>query len=188
MSIKNEDVFPETLTEFLFPQALEEKETISDQELIELMAYGLSVGPEMGQPVLVMKAKHQDLTLPIPLNPLEAGITLAQSNKSMAPVSPHKATAALLKALNMQIQKCVFVEIKNSHQYVKLFISGHPEVRTLKLKADEVLSLCLYLEIPLYTTREFIARSRVMVAEMDEQRRELLNNPELTNKTHMYMN
>jgi hypothetical protein len=186
--MKNEDLLPETLTQFLFHQPLEEMGEITDQELIELSAYGLSVGAEMGQPLLILKALKQDLSLPIPLNPLEAGITLAQSNKTIAPVSPHKATAALLKALGMQIEKCVFVEIKNSHQFVKLFVSGHPAVRSLKLKAEEVLSLCLYLEVPLYTTREFIARSRVMVAEIDEQRRELLNNPGLLSKNHSYIN
>lgn len=186
--MKHQDGIPETLTQFLFHQPLDENEPLTDQELIELSAYGLSVGPEMGQSVLILKAVDKDLTLPIPVNPLEAGITLAQSNKSIAPVSPHKATAALLKALSMQIEKCVFVEIKNSHQYVKLFISGHPQVRTLKVKAEDVLSLCLYLEVPLYTTREFIARSRVMVAEIDEQRRELLSNPGLVNKNHLYIN
>ncbi len=142
----------------------------------------------MGLPVLVLKAVKMDLTLPIPLNPLEAGITLAQSNKSIAPVSPHKATAALLKALSMNIDKCVFVEIKNSHQYVKLFITGHPQVRSLKLKAEEVLSLCLYLEVPLYTTREFIDRSRIMVAEIDEQRRDFLTTHGLLPNNHLYMN
>jgi bifunctional DNase/RNase len=186
--MKSEDMIPNTLTHFLFHQPLDENEVITDQELIELSAYGLSVGHEMGQPLLILKALKEDLTLPIPLNPLEAGITLAQSNKSIAPVSPHKATAALLKALSMQIEKCVFVEIKNSHQFVKLFVTGHPQVRSLKVKAEEVLSLCLYLEVPLYTTREFIARSRVMVAEIDEQRKELLNNPGFTSKTHLYMN
>lgn len=184
----NEEFNPGSLTQFLFHQPLEEKEILTDQELIELVAYGLSLGPDAEQSVLLFKAVKEDLTLPIPVNPLEAGITLAQSNKAIAPVSPHKATAALLKALGMQIDKCVFLEIKNSSQYVKLFISGHPQVRTLKLKAEEVLSLCLYLEVPMYTTREFIARSRVMVAEIDEQRRELLNNPGLLTKTHMYIN
>lgn len=186
--MKHDDLIPETLTQFLFHQALDEKEPLLDQELIELAPYGLSIGHEMGQPVLVLKALKHDLTLPIPVNPLEAGITLAQSNKSIAPVSPHKATAALLKALGMRLDKCVFVEIKNSHQYVKLFVIGHPKVRTLKVKAEEVLSLCLYLEVPLYTTREFIARSRVMVAEIDEQRRDLLSNPKLLTKNHSYIN
>jgi bifunctional DNase/RNase len=186
--MKEDIKIPETLTQFLFHQPLDENESISDNELIEVLPYGLSVGPEMGQSILILKAVKQDLTLPIPVNPLEAGITLAQSNKTIAPVSPHKATAALFKALGMTIEKCVFVEIKNSHQYVKLFITGHPEVRSLKVKAEDVLSLCLYLEVPLYSTREFIARSRVMVAEIDEQRRELMSNPAIASKKHLYMN
>lgn len=185
--MNNDDFFPESLTQFLFHQPLEEG-AVKDDELIELVAYGLSVGHEMGQPLLILKSLTQDLTLPIPINPLEAGVTLAQSNKAIAPVSPHKATAALLKALSMGIEKCVFVEIKNSHQYVKLFVSGHPKVRTLKVKAEEVLSLCLYLEVPLFTTREFVLRSRVLVAELDDQRRELANHPNFLIKNQNYMN
>jgi len=176
------------LVQFLFHQALEENSDLVEKDLIQVNAYCLSVHSEMGQPVLILKALERDLTLPIPINPLEAGVTLAQSNKSVAPLSPHKVTAALLKALGMQIDKCVFVEIKNSNQYVKLFVSGHPKVRTLKFKAEEVLSLCLYLEVPLYTTQEFISCSRVMIADIDEQRRELINNPSLSINNHLYMN
>lgn len=176
------------LTQFLFHQPMEESESITDQDLIQVTAYCLSVGAEMGQPLLILKALDKDLTLPIPINPLEAGVALAQSNKSVAPVSPHKVTAALLKALGMRIEKCVFTEIKNSNQYVKLFILGHPQVRTLKFKAEEVLSLCLFLEVPLFTTQEFMLRSRVMVAEIDEKRRDFLSNPNITSKNHLYMN
>lgn len=176
------------LTQFLFQKPLEETEGITEKELIQVTAYCLSVGAEMGQPLLILKAVDRDMTLPIPINPLEAGVALAQSNKSVAPVSPHKVTSALLKALGMRIEKCVFTEIKNSNQYVKLFVLGHPQVRTLKFKAEEVLSLCLYLEVPLYTTQEFMYRSRVMVAEIDEKRRELTNNPSLVSKNHPYMN
>lgn len=176
------------LVQFLFHQALEEGSELLEKDLIQVNAYCLSVHSEMGQPVLILKALDRDLTLPIPINPLEAGVTLAQSNKSAAPLSPHKVTAALLKALGMQIEKCVFVEIKNSNQYVKLFVSGHPQLRTLKFKAEEVLSLCLHLEVPLYTTQAFISCSRVMIADIDEQRRELINNPSLMNNHHHYIN
>jgi len=176
------------LVHFLFKEALEENNELVEKDLIQVNAYCLSVHSEMGQPVLILKATERDLTLPIPINPLEAGVTLAQSNKSVAPVSPHKVTSALLKALGMTIEKCVFVEVKNSNQYVKLFVNGHPKVRTLKFKAEEVLSLCLYLEVPLYTTKEFISCSRVMIAEIDEQRKELINNPEIFIKNHLYMN
>lgn len=176
------------LVQFLFHQGLEESSELIEKDLIQVNAYCLSVHSEMGQPVLILKAIDRDLTLPIPINPLEAGVTLAQSNKSVAPLSPHKVTAALLKALGMHIEKCVFVEIKNSNQYVKLFISGHPKLRALKFKAEEVLSLCLYLEVPLYTTHQFISCSRVMVADIDEQRRELINYPEMAVNNHLYIN
>ncbi len=176
------------LVQFLFHQGLEESSELIEKDLIQVNAYCLSVHSEMGQPVLILKAVDRDLTLPIPINPLEAGVTLAQSNKSVAPLSPHKVTAALLKALGMHIEKCVFVEIKNSNQYVKLFVSGHPKLRALKFKAEEVLSLCLYLEVPLYTTQQFISCSRVMVAEIDEQRRELINHPDMALNNHLYIN
>lgn len=186
---KNDELNPlNGLVQFLFHQGLEESSELIEKDLIQVNAYCLSVHSEMGQPVLILKAVDRDLTLPIPINPLEAGVTLAQSNKSVAPLSPHKVTAALLKALGMHIEKCVFVEIKNSNQYVKLFVSGHPKLRALKFKAEEVLSLCLYLEVPLYTTQQFISCSRVMVAEIDEQRRELINHPDMAVNNHLYIN
>lgn len=186
--MKSDDFIADSFTQFLFDQPMKEGELLKDDELIEVTAYGLSVGQEMGQPLLILKSIKHDLTLPIPINPLEAGITLAQSNRSIAPVSPHKATAALLKAMAIKIEKCVFVEIKNSSQYVKLFLIGHPQLRTLKVKVEEVLSLCLHLEVPIFATREFIARSRVLVAEIDDQRRSLLIPHEGMEKNQSYIN
>jgi hypothetical protein len=45
-------------------------------------------------------------------------------------------------------------------------LSGHPKTNSIKLRADEAMSLCLHLGTPIFATKNFIGRSRVMNAEV----------------------
>lgn len=150
------------------------KTEFNDNELIRMQPYGLSIGPEMIRPVLILKAEDSELTLPVPINPLEAGVTLGQSNKSIAPVTPHKATQVLLSELGVKIEKCVFVEIRGQYQYVRLFLSGEAKVRSVKVRADDAMSLVLHLEVPIYTTLELAQKSKIITAETAKMTKEAL--------------
>jgi hypothetical protein len=178
--------------QILFNESLTESESVSINDLIKIVPYGISVGPEMIRPILIMKAETSDLTMPVPLNPLEAGVTLSQFNKSSAPITPHKATQELLRALGVKIEKAVFVEIKGQYQFLKLFISGYPlvneVVKEVKVRADEAMSLCLYFEVPIYTTQEMAVKSRILNAELEHMKKEVRISPQIMNKNHPYIN
>ncbi len=161
---------------------------IEDNELIQIVPYGLSIGNEMGPPVMIFKALDRDLTIPLMINALEAGVTLAQSNKSTVPSSPHKGTKQIFEAIGLKILKCIVIEVRGSSQYVRLVFDGIYANKSLKLKASDILSLCLHLEVPIYTTKEVAVRSRVLIAEVDEQKKQLLSNPTIVQNKHLYMN
>ncbi|HWU42280.1 MAG TPA: hypothetical protein VN132_02540, partial [Bdellovibrio sp.] len=61
----------------------------------------------------------------------------------------------------------VFVEIRGAHQYMRLYLTGQRDLNSVKLRADEAMSLCLHLSVPIYATKSFIGRSRVMNAEIE---------------------
>lgn len=142
----------------------QEEETFHQKDLIQLLPFGLNV--DGSRPFLLLHDKTHEHTLPVAINPLEAGVTLSQANRSIAPVTTHKFTKELLQSLGIQIRQCVFVEIKGAHQYVRLYMSGHPQMSSLKIRADEAMSLCLYLEVPLLASKAFIAKSKVLNAEI----------------------
>ncbi len=152
--------------QIIFAQESQE-ETFHQKDLVRLFPYGLSMSADASRPFLLLKDEAHVHTLPVAISPIEAGVALSQSNRTQLESSPHKFTALLLESLDIQVKQAVFVEIRGSHQYMRLYMSGHKNQNSIKLRADEAMSLCLHLETPLYATKAFIGRSRVMNAEME---------------------
>lgn len=153
--------------QIIFAQDSQEEETFHQRDLVQLYPYGLSVTTDVARPFLLLKDEAHQYTLPVAISPIEAGVTMAQSNKTIPESSPHKFTAMLLQSMGVEIKQAVFVEIKGSFQYLRLYLSGNPSLSSLKLRSDEVMSLCLYLGVPIFATAKFIGRSRVMTASLE---------------------
>lgn len=149
-----------------FSHSQEEEITFHQEELIQLFPFGVSLATDDSRPILLLKDEKCIHTLPVALNTLEAGVTLSQANKSVAPVTPHKFTELLMASMGVKAVQCVFVQIKGAHQFVRIYLSGHPGQNSIKLRADEAMSLCLHLGIPIFATLSFIGQSKVMTAEI----------------------
>lgn len=138
-----------------------EKRRLKTKDLVRLYPFGVSLLPDPQRPLLLLKDKSGEKTLPVAINPLEAGVTLTQFNRSMS-TSPHRVTELLLQSLDIKIEKCVFVEIRGQFQFVRLYLKGHPVTKSLKCRAEEAMSLCLQLNVEIYATPEFMLASREM--------------------------
>lgn len=154
-----------------------EEDIFRQEELIQLFPYGLSLVTDVNRPTLLLKDDSKQLVLPVPLNPLEAGVALGQSNRQTAPTTPHTFSKALLESLDIEVARCVFVEIKGVHQFVRLYFKNHPKMESIKIRAEEAMSLCLFLSVPIFATRKFIDRSRVMSAEIQGLAKGLKDHP-----------
>lgn len=159
----------------IFAQQSGEEETFHQKDLVRLFPYGLSVTTDVSRPLLLLKDEAHQYTLPVAVSPIDAGVALSQSNKTILQSSPHKFTALLMSSMGIEIKQAVFVEIKGSHQYLRLYLSGHAQMPSMKLRADEAMSLCLYLDVPIYATKNFIGRSRIMSAELESGAQNLQN-------------
>jgi bifunctional DNase/RNase len=153
--------------QFVFQNQDQEEETFHQKDLIQLFPYGVSFGTDPHRPFILLKDAQLEYTLPVPVHPLEAGLLINQSNKTAAPYSPHQVTLQLLKGLGIVVKQCVEVEIKGTHQFVRLYFSGHPALTSLKIKADEALSLSLFLNCPIFATKSFIGKSKLMSAQVE---------------------
>ena len=169
----------------LFQDPNFEEKSLKAKDLIKLSVYAMALNQDPQRPILLLKDQSGELTLPVCLNPLEAGMALQQSN-SAAPMTPHKTTELILQSLDLKIEKCVFVEIRGPYQFVNLQFKNHPGIKTLKVRADEAMSLCLHLNVPIYASKKMILKSK----EMNGAPLEVANNqnpdPALI-RTHQYL-
>lgn len=178
---------PTSLSDLVYASVHHEEHRIKDEELIRLEPFGVSLTQDPNRPTLLLKDQSGQHVLPVLLTPMEAGLTIQHSNKSLPPTSPHRAAERLLDTLNIKIERCVFVEIKNRLQYVRLFMENHPTHGSIKLRADECMSLCLHLGVSIYATAAFMAKSKIMNVEVEETKRALMLNPGAFVKHHQYI-
>lgn len=174
--------------DILFAKPQDENVNFEEKELVELFPYGLSLTNDASRPFIILKDKFGEMTLPVPINQLEAGVTLTQSAQAHEPVTTHRFTERLLESLDIKLERCVFVEIKGIHQYARIYMKGHSQYQSLKFRADEIMSLCIHLKVPIYATKNFINRSKVMSAEIVTLAEDVkAQNPLGIVKTHAYL-
>ncbi len=173
--------------EMIFIESTNEEEVFHQKDLIQLEVYGLTLNTDPQHPILILKDKTEKYVLSVMINPLEAGVTLTQSNKSIAPVTPHRFAHELLSSLDIQIMQCVFVQLKGVHQFVRIYLKGHPKVNSIKLRADEVMSLVLHLNVPIFASKKFIENSKVLSAQIAGLVEMSLSEKRITSKDQPYV-
>ncbi len=185
--MKTQFVFDSSLLEEIETMDGTEEREIPEDQLVRLFPYGVSLAADASRPILLFKTLTGE-TLPVPVNHLEAGVTISQSNKTSVPVTPHKVTELLLSSLGVRLERCLFVEIKGQHQFVRLFVSGHPSLKSLKVRADEAMSLCLHLNTPIFATKSLMNKSRVMSMDLHPGDQGLFQNAaDLLQRDHSYI-
>lgn len=173
--------------DYLFSKPQDERVDFDDKDLILLKPYGLSLSNDAARPFLILKDVSGEYVLPVAINQLEAGVTLTQSANAALPVTMHKFSERLLKSLDITIERAVFVEIKGVHQFVRVYMNKHPQYQSMKFRADEVMSLCIHLKIPIFATISYINKSKVMSAEIVGIAKEIQENPSVLNRNHSYL-
>lgn len=158
-----------------------------EADLIRLVVHGVSIHHDPSRPILILKDKNNEHTLAVGLTPIETGVLIQQSSHGVIS-TPHKFTQNLLESLNIKIEKAVFESIKDHNLYVRLYLEGHPSQGSIKVKAEEAMSLCLQLEVPMYASKRYIQKSRVMSAQAEGLSQGLALNPAVLARNHEYLN
>ncbi len=120
--------------------------------------YGISASHIAIQPVMVFKDDSKDITLSVRLSPREAAESVLGNNKLLG--SPHGVTQQVFESLSLEIESCYFLTVKEKVQYVQLNFKNHPLKKSMVFKAAEALSLCLHLNVPFFSNKEFIKLSK----------------------------
>src|SRR6476620_8326891 len=91
--------------DILFSKPQEERVDFDEKDLIELFPFGLSLTNDSTRPFMILKDKQQEVSLPVAINQIEAGVTLTQSATSTVPVSLHRFSESLLESLNIKLER-----------------------------------------------------------------------------------
>lgn len=155
---------------------------------IELAPLGVQIMGEGLLPVLLLKERDTgEMRLPVPLSPLEAGLTLGQTQPDLELAGPHKGTAAIFDSLGLKITKASFEDIQGQKQLLRLHFENHPHLQSLLVPAAGALSLCLALKVPVYASKEFIRRSQEMASELQGLAQDLKKASVSLKKNHQYL-
>ena len=173
-------------TDFLFTKIQEDKLNFDDNDLIELKPYGLSLNNETSRPFLLLKDVRGEHTLPVGISQIEAGVAMTQTQPNQLNSTPHTFLQKLIESLDITIERCVFIEISGHHQFVRLFMKGHPKYQSFKVRADEAMSLCLHLKVSFFATKSFIQKSKVMAADSFQVNEVMLPQMGIVNKNEFF--
>lgn len=166
-----------------------EEEMFHQDDLILLLPYGISVAADLKNTFFFLKDKSLSKTLPVLVNPVEASLILAQLNTApdVQLAQPNRVLAALLQTLGVALLQCVFVQTKGNRQLVRLYFSGHPTTSSIKIYADQAMSVCMSLRVPIYATSSFINQSKVVQVQMEGLTKNLIENQKLLLKNTTYL-
>ena len=167
-----------------------ETQVFENEDLHPLEPLGISIGPDSLRPILLLKSTLNSQILPVGLSPLEAGITLGQSTQTQSPIHTHRVLQDLLGTLGWSMERAVFCEIKGPHQKVKIYFSnkkGSAESLELVFRADEAMSVCLHLSVPLFAPMAFIRASRELTSDLTDLALGLSGKPGMLTRKHIYM-
>ena len=148
---------------------------------VELFPHGISVGSALGRPVLILKDQAGTEVLPVWMQPLDAGVALAELSHSSS-ATPHAVTRRLLETLGLKVESCAFVDLIGHHQFVNLTLRGENQVKTLRARADEAMSFCLQARARFFCAKTLMARCRSIDADLSKLEQNLVHGqiPQLT--------
>jgi bifunctional DNase/RNase len=159
----------------------------SDQELVEVFPFGVTLAADEVRPIMLFRDADEKLTLPVWLSPLDAGISLSQEFQKTVPATPHRLTHKLLNELGVNLEQCLFVEIKGHVQIVELKFKGDERLQGLRHRADECISFCLFSKAKFFVPRWFVQQSRELKTNIDSLQQGLNLEPGIGRNQHPYM-
>ena len=161
-----------------------EEEIFHQRDLIRLLPYGISITADMQRPFLLLKDESHQYTLPVAVSSIEAGISIGQNHSQMKLTTPHRFVQELLESLDIKAVQAVFVQIKGVNQFLRIYLKGHPQTNSIKIKADEAMSFCLHLGIPIFATKAFINQSKLLNAQIEGLNQNFTKNQKILTKNH----
>src|SRR4051812_1529489 len=104
--------------------------------MIELQPVSLSAGSLGSRSVLIFKDQSGQHVLPVWLDPVDAGLMMADSHQKVRSSGVHYAVMKVMGTFGLQVDRVVFDDVIGHHQYMTLHLrQGRGKNRSVKIRA-----------------------------------------------------
>jgi len=131
--------------------------------LVEVNVINVAIDIKSKMPVIVLKEKSGDKTLPIWIGLFEAqSIALAMENIKPPRPLTHDLAKSLIEKLKGKVDKVVINDLRNNTFYAKILIRQNGEDIQVDSRPSDAIALALRLKVPIFieeeVTQEFKTR------------------------------
>jgi len=125
--------------------------------LIEVDVVNVAIDVKSKMPVIVLKEKGGQKTLPIWIGLFEAqSIALAMENIKPPRPLTHDLAKSLIEKLHGQVERVVINDLRNNTFYAKILIRQNGKTIQVDSRPSDAIALALRIKIPIFIEEEVL--------------------------------
>ncbi|MEA3485567.1 MAG: bifunctional nuclease family protein [Candidatus Aerophobetes bacterium] len=123
----------------------------------EVKVVNVAIDVKSNMPVIILREKEGDKTLPIWVGLFEAqAIALALENVKPPRPLTHDLTKSIIKELKGKVDKVVINDLKNNTFYARIMMRRNGENIQVDSRPSDAIALALRLKVPIYIEEEVL--------------------------------
>jgi len=150
-------------------------------KLVEVKVVNVAIDIKSKMPVIVLKEKKGDKTLPIWIGLFEAqSIALAMENIKPPRPLTHDLAKSLIEKLKGKVNKIVISDLKNNTFYAKILIKQNGEDIQVDSRPSDAIALALRLQVSIFIEEKVmdkvsVGSSPIAEKEVEDFKKKLKN-------------
>jgi len=138
--------------------------------LVEVNVINVAIDIKSKMPVIVLKEKSGDKTLPIWIGLFEAqSIALAMENIKPPRPLTHDLAKSLIEKLKGKVDKVVINDLRNNTFYAKILIRQNGEDIQVDSRPSDAIALALRLKVPIFIEEEVLDKVAIGTGPIGEE-------------------
>jgi len=138
--------------------------------LIELSVVNVAIDIKSKMPVIVLKEKYGDKTLPIWIGLFEAqAIALAMENIKPPRPLTHDLAKSLIEKLKGKVDRVVINDLRHNTFYAKILIKQNGESIQVDSRPSDAIALALRLNVPIFIEEAVLDKVAIGSSPIEEE-------------------
>jgi len=138
--------------------------------MIEVKVVNVAIDMKSNMPVIILKEKEGNKTLPIWVGLFEAqAIALALENVKPPRPLTHDLTKSIIEKLKGKVDKVVINDLKHNTFYARIVMRKNGESIQIDSRPSDAIALALRLKVPIYIDEAVMDKVAVGSKPIDEK-------------------
>lgn len=138
--------------------------------MVEVDVINVAIDMKSKMPVIVLKEKKGDKTLPIWIGLFEAqSIALAMENIKPPRPLTHDLAKSLIEKLKGKVDRVVINDLRHNTFYAKIMIRQNGEDIQVDSRPSDAIALALRLGVPIFIEEEVLDKVAIGTGPIDEK-------------------